>query len=122
VDTSTNDVYYTLPAYSQFTLIKTNSTYTLYTVGNGVTNSIIGDLVWVSGRYVGTNWFYNGNYEILTTFRFILLPFTGMSAGYVSTQSGLFSAGSTWVGGTAPSVDGDTWRISTGHAVTYGRK
>ena len=41
------------------------------------------------------------------------------ATAYTSTQSGLFSAGSTWVGGTAPSADGDTWTIAAGHTVFY---
>lgn len=35
-----------------------------------------------------------------------------------STQTGNFSAGSTWVGGVAP-VDGDSFVIAAGHTVTY---
>lgn len=35
-----------------------------------------------------------------------------------STQSGNFSAGTTWVGGVAP-VDGDNFVIAAGHTVTY---
>ena len=38
-------------------------------------------------------------------------------ATITSTQSGDFDAGSTWVGGSAPS-DGDQFIIATGHTVT----
>ena len=41
------------------------------------------------------------------------------AAAFTSTQTGLFSAGSTWVGGSAPSTAGDTWTIAAGHTVTY---
>jgi hypothetical protein len=39
-------------------------------------------------------------------------------ATITSTQSGNFSAGTTWVGGVAP-VDADSFVIATGHTVTY---
>ena len=41
------------------------------------------------------------------------------AANYVTTQSGLFSAGTTWVGGTAPSAGGDTWSNQPGLTLTY---
>jgi hypothetical protein len=37
---------------------------------------------------------------------------------FTSTQSGLFSANSTWGGGGHPSVNGDTFTIASGHTVT----
>jgi len=49
----------------------------------------------------------------------ISLSITVFGANYTSTTSGLFSAGTTWVGGTAPSVDGDTWTIASTHTVVY---
>jgi len=56
----------------------------------------------------------------ITLFVFVsLLSFSGYGASFTSTTSGLFSAGSTWVGGSAPSADGDTWTIQSGHVVVY---
>lgn len=58
INTATNDVYYSLPTSSaEFTLIKTNASHTLYLIGNGSTNAVVGDMVWIDGRYLGTNWF-----------------------------------------------------------------
>ena len=39
-------------------------------------------------------------------------------AAYTSTQSGNFSANSTWGGGGSPSANNDTFYISSGHTVT----
>ena len=39
-------------------------------------------------------------------------------AAYTSTQSGNFSASSTWGGGGSPSANGDTFNIAYGHTVT----
>lgn len=39
-------------------------------------------------------------------------------AAYTSTQSGNFSASSTWGGGGTPSANGDTFTVAAGHTVT----
>ena len=39
-------------------------------------------------------------------------------AAYTSTQSGNFSANSTWGGGGSPSANGDTFNVAYGHTVT----
>ena len=39
-------------------------------------------------------------------------------AAYTSTQSGNFSASSTWGGGGSPSANGDTFNVAYGHTVT----
>ena len=39
-------------------------------------------------------------------------------AAFTSTQSGNFSASSTWGGGGSPSANGDTFNIAYGHTVT----
>ena len=57
VDTSTGAVYLALAPLSGFTYVKTNSAYSLFLSGNGVTNQIDGSIVWVRTQYIGTNWF-----------------------------------------------------------------
>jgi len=51
----------------------------------------------------------------------LLLTSSGLAlaTAFTSTQSGLFSAGTTWVGGVAPAASGDTFNIAAGHVVTY---
>ena len=51
----------------------------------------------------------------------LLLTSSGLAlaTAFTSTQSGLFSAGTTWVGGVAPAASGDTFNIAAGHIVTY---
>ena len=39
-------------------------------------------------------------------------------AAYTSTQSGNFSANSTWGGSGSPSANGDTFNVASGHTVT----
>ena len=56
INTATGNVFYVLTA-TDTTLIKTNATFALYTIGNGTTNTIVGDNTWVDVKYVGTNWF-----------------------------------------------------------------
>ena len=49
----------------------------------------------------------------------LLLAFTASATAYVTTASGNFSAGATWVGGVAPSLGGDTWSNAPGLTLTY---
>jgi len=49
----------------------------------------------------------------------VWLSVTSFAVCYTNTQTGLFSAGSTWIGGVAPSLSLDTWNIVPGTVVTY---
>jgi hypothetical protein len=49
----------------------------------------------------------------------LMVAVSAFGAAYQTTNSGLFSDGATWTGGTAPSSSGDTWRINAGHDLTY---
>ena len=49
----------------------------------------------------------------------LLLSANVFGAAYITKQSGLFTAGSTWHGGVAPSVAGDTWWNSNNIVLTY---
>ena len=55
INTSTGIVTYVL-SYPT-TLIKTNSTYNLLLVKNGITNTVIGDNVWIDVQQFGTNYY-----------------------------------------------------------------
>lgn len=55
----------------------------------------------------------------LISILYLTLVFNVLGSSFTSTQSGLFSAPSTWVGGVQPHSDGDTWTISNGHTVWY---
>ena len=57
--------------------------------------------------------------KILSLCLFLAQAIGAFGAAFTSTQSGNFSAGSTWVGGSAPSASGDTWTIASGHTVVY---
>ena len=59
IDTSTGAVTYALPLLPMFTIIKTNSLYSLFLTGNGKTNQVDGQMVWITGGKVGTNWWIN---------------------------------------------------------------
>ena len=55
-------------------------------------------------------------------YRFLLLlalTVTASAAIYTNNTSGLFSAGSTWVGGVAPNASNDAWVIKAGTTVEY---
>jgi hypothetical protein len=56
---------------------------------------------------------------LYTFLAFLLLSFTASATAYVTTASGNFSAGATWVGGVAPSLGGDTWSNAPGLTLTY---
>lgn len=57
--------------------------------------------------------------RLLVTLVLLALPCSAWSAVITSAQDGVWAAGTTWVGGTAPG-DGDTAIIATGHDVTVG--
>ena len=55
INTSTGAVNYVISA--PITLIKTNATYNLNLIANGVTNTISGDNVWIDVIKSGTNYY-----------------------------------------------------------------
>lgn len=49
----------------------------------------------------------------------LLLPALANGAAFTNATSGLFSAGSTWSNGVAPSASNDTWVVRAGTTVEY---